>query len=78
MSVGSEIRIRRASSYMRDSSRDSALYSLFSVLTAKEREIRKLGAKFLLFYVVMTVRFGMKFYNDQRNVQVFSLFISRI
>jgi hypothetical protein len=27
------------------------------------------------FYVVMTVYFGMKLYNDQRNAQVFNLFI---
>src|SRR5215475_2241803 len=27
------------------------------------------------FYVVRTVHFGMKLYNDQRNAQVFNLFI---
>jgi hypothetical protein len=27
------------------------------------------------FYVVKTVHFGMKMYNDQRNAQVFNLFI---
>jgi hypothetical protein len=27
------------------------------------------------FYVVNTVYFGMKLYNDQRDVQVFNLFI---
>jgi hypothetical protein len=35
------------------------------------------NAKLLLnkFYVVRTVHFGMKLYNDQRNAQVFNLFI---
>jgi hypothetical protein len=28
-----------------------------------------------LFYVVRTVHFGMKLYNDQRNAQVFNLLI---
>jgi hypothetical protein len=28
------------------------------------------------FYVVRTVHFGMKLYNDQRNAQVFNLFIN--
>jgi hypothetical protein len=34
-------------------------------------------ATFLVFkcYVVSTVHFGMKLYNDQRNAQVFNLFI---
>jgi hypothetical protein len=27
------------------------------------------------FYVVRTVHFGMKLFNDQRNAQVFNLFI---
>jgi hypothetical protein len=27
------------------------------------------------FYVVRTVHFGIKLYNDQRNAQVFNLFI---
>jgi hypothetical protein len=30
--------------------------------------------KFRYFYVVMTVYFGMKLFNDQRNAQVFNLF----
>jgi hypothetical protein len=30
------------------------------------------------FYVVRTVRFGMKFYNDQCNAQVFNLFIYKL
>jgi hypothetical protein len=30
---------------------------------------------FFVFYVVRTVHFGMKLYNDQRNAQVFNLFI---
>jgi hypothetical protein len=30
---------------------------------------------FCFFYVVRTVHFGMKLYNDQRNAQVFNLFI---
>jgi hypothetical protein len=30
---------------------------------------------FFLFYVVRTVHFGMKLYNDQRHAQVFNLFI---
>jgi hypothetical protein len=28
-----------------------------------------------LFYVVRTMHFGMKLYNDQRNAQLFNLFI---
>jgi hypothetical protein len=28
------------------------------------------------FYVVRTVHFGMKLYNDQRNAQVFNIFIN--
>jgi hypothetical protein len=31
--------------------------------------------KFSKFYVVRTVHFGMKFYNEQSNAQVFNLFI---
>jgi hypothetical protein len=30
---------------------------------------------FFRFYVVRTVHFGMKLYNDQRNAKVFNLFI---
>jgi hypothetical protein len=32
----------------------------------------------LLFYVVRTVHFGMKLYDDQRNAQVFNLFTSAL
>jgi hypothetical protein len=31
--------------------------------------------KYLEFYVIGTVHFGMKLHNDQRNAQVFNLFI---
>jgi hypothetical protein len=37
--------------------------------------VQKQKEKSVRFYVVRTVRFGMKLYNDQLNAQVFNLFI---
>jgi hypothetical protein len=34
----------------------------------------KINNSIFKFYVVRTVHFGMKLYNDQRNAQVFNLF----
>jgi hypothetical protein len=42
---------------------------------AAQREEQSIFYVVRNFYVVRTVHFGMKLYNDQRNAQVFNLFI---
>jgi hypothetical protein len=37
--------------------------------------LQKIACYGFKFYVIRTVHFGMKLYNDQRNANVFNLFI---
>jgi hypothetical protein len=38
----------------------------------------EMEGQYYKFYVVRTMHFGMKLYNDQRNAQVFNLFASAL